>query len=47
VLAGTPIALAFYLMFRAAIGLLAAMFLKARSPLADLAISVVVEPHAA
>jgi MFS family permease len=47
VLARTPIALAFYLMFRAAIGLLAAMFLKERSPLADLAISDVVEPHAA
>jgi MFS transporter, MHS family, proline/betaine transporter len=44
---GTPVAPAFYVMFGAAVGLLAAFFLKERAREADLAISDVVEPHAA
>ena len=44
---GTPIAPAFYLMFGAAVGLFAVMFLAERAGEADLAVSDVVEPHAA
>jgi len=44
---GTPIAPAFYLMFGAAVGLLAALFLAERAGEAQLAVSDMVEPHAA
>ena len=44
---GTPIAPAFYLMFGAAVGLFAVMFLAERAGDAHLAVSDVVEPHAA
>lgn len=44
---GTPIAPAFYLMFGAAVGLFAVMFLAERAGEAHLAVSDVVEPHAA
>jgi hypothetical protein len=42
---GTPIAPAYYLMFGAAVGLLAALFLKERA--AELSVMDVVEPTAA
>ena len=44
---GTPIAPAYYLMFGAAIGLLAALFLKERARDAQLLVADVVEPTAA
>jgi MFS transporter, MHS family, proline/betaine transporter len=44
---GTPIAPAFYLMFGAAVGLLAALFLAERAGQAQLLVSDAVEPHAA
>jgi MFS transporter, MHS family, proline/betaine transporter len=44
---GTPIAPAFYLMFGAAVGLFAVMFLAERAGEAQLAVSDIVEPHAA
>jgi MFS family permease len=44
---GTPIAPAFYLMFGAAVGLLAALFLTERAGEAQLAVADLVEPHAA
>jgi len=44
---GTPIAPAFYLMFGAAVGLLTALFLTERAREAQLAVSDIVEPHAA
>jgi MFS transporter, MHS family, proline/betaine transporter len=44
---GTPIAPAFYLIFGAAVGLLATVFLAERAGEAQLGVSDVVEPHAA
>jgi len=44
---GTPIAPAFYLMFGAAVGLLAAPFLAERAGEVHLGVSDIVEPHAA
>jgi len=44
---GTPIAPAFYLIFGAAVGLLAAAFLAERAGDAHLGVSDIVEPHAA
>ena len=44
---GTPIAPAYYLMFGAAVGLLAALFLRERARDAELSITDVVEPTAA
>ena len=44
---GSPVAPAFYVMFGAAAGLLAAFFLKERARIADLSIADVVEPSAA
>ena len=44
---GSPVAPAFYVMFGAAAGLLAAFFLKERARVADLSIADVVEPSAA
>ncbi len=44
---GTPIAPAFYLMFGAAVGLLAALFLTERAGEAQLTVADLVEPHAA
>jgi MFS transporter, MHS family, proline/betaine transporter len=44
---GTPIAPAFYLIFGAAVGLLATVFLTERAGEAELGISDIVEPHAA
>jgi len=44
---GTPIAPAFYLIFGAAVGLLATLFLAERAGEAQLGVSDVVEPHAA
>ncbi|HEY1746057.1 MAG TPA: MFS transporter [Xanthobacteraceae bacterium] len=44
---GTPIAPAFYLIFGAAVGLFAVMFLAERAGDAQLAVSDIVEPHAA
>jgi MFS transporter, MHS family, proline/betaine transporter len=44
---GTPIAPAFYLMFGAVVGLLAALFLTERANEARLAVADLVEPHAA
>jgi MFS transporter, MHS family, proline/betaine transporter len=44
---GTPIAPAFYLMFGAAVGLFAVMFLAERAGEAHLAVADIVEPHAA
>lgn len=44
---GTPIAPAFYLIFGAAVGLLATVFLAERAGEAQLGVSDIVEPHAA
>jgi MFS transporter, MHS family, proline/betaine transporter len=44
---GTPIAPAYYLMFGAAVGLLAALFLRERARDAQLLVTDVVEPTAA
>jgi MFS transporter, MHS family, proline/betaine transporter len=44
---GTPIAPAFYLIFGAAVGLLATLFLAERAGEAQLRVSDIVEPHAA
>jgi MFS transporter, MHS family, proline/betaine transporter len=44
---GTPIAPAYYLMFGAAVGLLAALFLRERARDAQLLVTDIVEPTAA